>query len=102
MAKLSNVVVLLSSYNGEQYIKEQVESILGQKNVRVKLLIRDDGSTDATPNLLSKYSQLPNVDVVYGKNIGASNSFLWLIKNAPECEYYSFSDQDDVWDNDKT
>mgnify|MGYP000842391418 CR=1 FL=1 len=41
------VLVLLSSYNGEKYIKEQIDSILTQKNITVKLFIRDDGSTDA-------------------------------------------------------
>ena len=40
------VLVLLSSYNGEKYIKEQIDSILTQKNITVKLFIRDDGSTD--------------------------------------------------------
>ena len=39
-----NVAVLMSTYNGEKYIKEQIESILGQENVSVEIFIRDDGS----------------------------------------------------------
>lgn len=101
MEKFNDIVVLLSSYNGEEYIQDQIDSILSQSKVNVKLIIRDDGSTDSTPILLTKYNQLPNVDVVYGDNVGACKSFLWLIENAPECDYYSFCDQDDVWDNDK-
>ncbi len=48
-----------------------------------------------------KYQDHPQIQVVYGENIGACNSFLWLIDNAPISEYYSFSDQDDVWIKDK-
>ena len=51
------VQVLLSSYNGEQYIKEQLDSILKQDNVKVELLIRDDGSTDKTVEILREYEK---------------------------------------------
>lgn len=95
------VLVLLSSYNGEKYIKEQIDSILTQKNITVKLFIRDDGSTDATRNILKKYEKYSNCVVVFGDNIGAANSFLWLIQNAHSSGYYAFSDQDDIWDRDK-
>ena len=44
------VQVLLSTYNGETYLKEQLDSILNQKNVAVKLFVRDDGSSDGNPN----------------------------------------------------
>lgn len=95
------VLVLLSSYNGEKYIKEQIDSILSQQDVAVKLFIRDDGSTDATPNILKEYEKISNCVVVFGDNIGAANSFSWLIHNAPASSYYAFSDQDDIWDRDK-
>ena len=95
------VLVLLSSYNGEKYIKEQIDSILTQKNITVKLFIRDDGSTDATRNILKEYEKYSNCVVVFGDNIGAANSFLWLIQNAHSSGYYAFSDQDDIWDRDK-
>lgn len=49
---MKSVVVLLSSYNGEQYIKEQIESIFNQKDVDVYLMIRDDGSTDEYSNAI--------------------------------------------------
>lgn len=95
------IQILLSSYNGEQYIREQIDSILRQESVDIRLKIRDDGSTDGTRIILSEYENLPNCVVEYGNNIGAKNSFLWLIENSDEYEYYAFSDQDDVWEPDK-
>ena len=49
------VQVLLSTYNGEKYIREQLDSILAQKNVEVSVLIRDDGSTDSTVEIINDY-----------------------------------------------
>lgn len=95
------VKVLLSSYNGEKYIEKQLISILNQKDVEVKLLIRDDGSKDNTIKILSKYSEKPNIEIVYGKNIGFKKSFSKLVSIANNdpliYDYYAFSDQDDMW-----
>lgn len=96
-----NVLVLMSTYNGEQFIREQIDSILNQENVNVELLIRDDGSTDSTTQILKEYEDNSACHVVYGNNIGASKSFLWLLKNCGVNDYYSFSDQDDIWLKDK-
>lgn len=94
------VCVLLSSYNGEKYIKEQINSIINQKHCNIHILIRDDGSKDSTCKILQEYNS-DRISVIKGNNIGAVQSFLKLIENAPEFEYYAFSDQDDVWDQDK-
>lgn len=53
------VQVLLSTYNGEAYLKEQLDSILNQKNVAVKLFVRDDGSSDGTVDILRAYAAAP-------------------------------------------
>jgi len=95
-----NVAVLLSSYNGEKYISEQINSILNQENVTLDLYIRDDGSSDRTPDLLETYKE-SNIFIQKEKNIGVTNSFLYLLENVNEYDYYAFSDQDDVWDKDK-
>lgn len=50
-AQIPAVVVVMSTYNGEKYLTEQIDSILAQKNVRVELFIRDDGSKDSTRNI---------------------------------------------------
>lgn len=96
------VSVLMSTYNGEKYIREQIDSILAQKEVEIELLIRDDGSCDSTPSICKEYEEnYSNVTFYQGENIGVGKSFLDLLRNAPEAEYYAFADQDDVWLNGK-
>ena len=97
-----NVTVLLSTYNGERYLREQIDSVLRQKNVNVSILARDDGSRDGTVGILREYeSKFKNFMYYKNKNLGPARSFLDLICNAPDSEYYAFCDQDDVWDDDK-
>lgn len=96
------VCVLMSTYNGEKYLKEQIDSILNQIEVEIYLLIRDDGSKDSTVEILDKYNKLENVTVIKGENLGAKKSFLTLISMAPDYfDYYALSDQDDYWLEDK-
>ena len=92
------VCVLLSSYNGEKYLKEQIESIINQKGVEVDLYIRDDGSTDSTIQIVKDYQkEHPNVFLEEGTNLGPGNAFMEMLYNSKDYEYYAFSDQDDVW-----
>lgn len=99
--KLPKVVVLMATYNGEKYLIEQVNSILNQKDVLVELLIRDDGSTDKTIDILNELQHKNNVKWYTGKNLGSARSFMDLMQNAPAADYYAFSDQDDYWYEDK-
>lgn len=92
------VCVLLSAYNGADYIKEQIESILSQRGVCIQLIVRDDGSTDNTRDIVNSYANSHyNVKLCFGQNLGFANSFMDLLYNAPDADYYAFSDQDDVW-----
>lgn len=95
------VVVLLSSYNGEKFITEQIDSILEQDGVNIRLIVRDDGSTDQTINILRNYESQGRLTLVCGENCGFVSSFWKLLMNAPNSQYYAFSDQDDVWLKDK-
>ena len=97
---MKSVVVLLSSYNGEKYIKAQIDSILNQKDVDVHLVIRDDGSTDNTVQIVKQYYS-DRIKLIKGKNIGYINRFDFLLRNAPVADFYAYADQDDVWLNDK-
>ncbi len=100
--KSKKVIILLSSYNGEKYIEEQLNSIFAQDYSNFELLVRDDGSTDETIKILKKFQTCnDNMHVEYGKNIGFFKSFLWLLKNANIADYYAFCDQDDYWDVNK-
>lgn len=99
---MNSVCVLLSTYNGERYLKEQLDSLLEQKDVNLSVLIRDDGSFDNTVNILKEYSEKNNnITFFVGKNVGPAQSFFDLINKAPDADYYAFCDQDDVWDKDK-
>lgn len=96
------IYVVLSSYNGEQYIQQQIDSIIQQKNVDYRLLIRDDGSRDKTREILKEYEQNDKIQVVYGENLGYSKSFISLVQSVPEeAQYVAISDQDDIWDSNK-
>lgn len=98
------IVVLLSTYNGERYLREQIESILHQKTIhQLDLVIRDDGSTDGTIEILKKYEEKypTRIKVSYGENIGYIKSFFELIRETEGYDYYSLSDQDDIWLDDK-
>ncbi len=94
-----NVLVLMSVYNGEKYISEQIESILAQDLENVDLLIRDDGSQDNTLEIIREYVRSNDrIRYYQGKNCGAWKSFMELLDDADETyDYYAFSDQDDVW-----
>ena len=94
---MKKILVLLSSYNGEKYIKCQLDSILSQQNVEVEILVRDDGSTDKTLDILKKYQLEGKLTYYTGKNLKPAQSFMDLIDRAPEADYYALSDQDDFW-----
>lgn len=95
---MDKIQVLLSTYNGEKYIKEQIESILKQEEVEISLLIRDDGSTDKTIEIIKKLAkENKNITFYKGENIGPARSFMDLIYKSDEVSFYAFADQDDVW-----
>lgn len=96
------VQVLMSTYNGEKYIREQIDSILNQKGIEVNLLIRDDGSSDNTVKIIQEYAGKDSRVTVYsGANLKSAKSFFDLVAKAGNADYYAFSDQDDVWALDK-
>jgi len=88
----------MSTYNGEKYLREQLDSIVSQRDVQLQLVVRDDGSTDCTLQILSEYAQR-GLLTYYGdgENLGPQRSFMRLLAQAPQADYYAFSDQDDYW-----
>jgi len=95
---------MLSTYNGEKYVLEQLESLKLQDYGNFTVIIRDDGSKDLTFTLVNEYIKNNNLDweIHKGENIGLVKSFFWLLYNASEkADFYSFCDQDDVWRRDK-
>ncbi len=98
---MKHITVLLSSYNGSKYIDEQLKSILAQKGCDVSIIVRDDNSTDNTKEILELYQQKGLLTWYTGDNLRSAASFMHLIKNAPESDYYALCDQDDYWYDDK-
>ena len=99
---MKSVLVLLSTYNGEKYLKEQIDSVLGQEKVKTFLLVRDDGSTDKTCSILEWYQKRGALKWYNGKNLGPARSFVDLIFHSKtDFDYYAFCDQDDFWKPDK-
>ncbi|MDR2259886.1 MAG: glycosyltransferase family 2 protein [Azoarcus sp.] len=100
------IIVLLASYNGEKYLGEQIDSILRQTEPNLKLIICDDGSTDASPMILQRYSDMYPAQIRFSSNSLPSGSakanFLGLLRFAKDGEYAMFADQDDIWLPDKT
>jgi glycosyltransferase involved in cell wall biosynthesis len=97
MKQDKKVIVLMATYNGAAFLREQLDSIINQSYKNVEILVRDDGSTDETIEILREYENNHLIKVVYGENIGVNKGFFWLIENAGEADYYSFADQDDIW-----
>lgn len=99
---MDRIVVMMSSYNGEKYIREQIDSILAQENCEVSLRVRDDGSKDSTPAILEEYAESKKLTWFKGTNLNFAKSFMTLLSTcSDEYDYYAFSDQDDIWKKDK-
>lgn len=94
------VNILMSTYNGQQFLAEQIRSIQDQSYTDWTLFIRDDGSSDNTKEILKDFerqdSRIHLIDSDKSDNLGVIKSFHKLV-NHDRADYYFFSDQDDVW-----
>jgi len=101
MLKTDTVSILLCTYNGEKYIREQLDSIINQTYPNWTLHISDDGSIDETLAIIHEYKEkLPagKLIIYAGPRKGFASNFLSLIKNRDiQSNFYAFSDQDDIW-----
>ena len=97
------IAILLATYNGATYLREQIDSILNQDMNGWHLYVHDDGSTDGTMDILKEYhTRYPDIITTldYPSQGGAMKNFLSMLQHV-DAEYYMFSDQDDVWHTDK-
>jgi glycosyltransferase involved in cell wall biosynthesis len=93
------IMVLLSTWNGEKYVKEQLASILAQQvDGTVEVLVRDDGSCDDTVRIVEEIND-GRIRIIHGENLGTRGSFMALIGEAArgDADYIAFADQDDFW-----
>lgn len=101
-----NVYILLATYNGEKYLKEQLDSILNQTYTNWILWIHDDNSQDSTVAIVKEYRGRFPQKIIYIDDAistgGAKENFSFLLNHIDtEFDYLMFSDQDDVWLPDK-
>ena len=103
MSNNKSIVVLLASFNGEQFLSEQIESILLQKNVTLDLFISDDGSTDDTIDILNRFhKKFGNIKLLpkRPKDVpGPAKNFYYLLNSIDysKYEFVALADQDDIW-----
>lgn len=91
------VVVVMSTFDGERFVGEQVASILSQLPADGRLLVRDDGSRDGTAAVVDAIGD-PRVELTRGPNVGFAASFFQLLDAVPaDAGLVMLSDQDDVW-----
>lgn len=101
----AKVAILLCTYNGADFLAQQLDSFIQQTHKGWVIYASDDGSTDATLSILQRYQEKLGVDrlvVQQGPRQGFAQNFMSLVKNTMiNADYYAFSDQDDVWFEDK-
>lgn len=97
------IAVLMSTYNGHDYLYEQLKSLAQQTVAKDMIIyIRDDGSTDNTFEIIEKWKDKLSIVLYKEKNAGPAMSFWKLLMNPDvQADYYAFCDQDDVWDGNK-
>jgi len=91
------VSIITPCFNGERFIAETIESVLGQNYQNWEMIIIDDGSTDNTPAIVKQYErQDPRIRYIYEPNSGSATARNKGIKDA-EGQYIALLDYDDVW-----
>ena len=98
------IAVLLCTYNGERYLRDQLDSLMSQTYNDFCVFVHDDGSVDKTMYVVNSYVRLYPQKIVIVKDSqkhrGAGASFMWMLQQV-DADYYMFCDQDDVWYKDK-
>lgn len=95
----TKIAILMATYNGEEYVGEQLDSILNQTFKDWTLYVHDDGSSDGTMGVVKRYaSQYPNkIVVIDGPSTGGAKTNFFYLMNEVVADYIMFSDQDDFW-----
>ena len=97
-----NISVVMCTYNGDRYLREQIESILRQAYPILELIVQDDGSTDNTCSIVEEYTaQYPFVKLYRNeRQIGINQNFFSAMQRA-QGDLIAISDQDDIWEDNK-
>jgi glycosyltransferase involved in cell wall biosynthesis len=100
-----HVAILLCTYQGEEFLSEQLDSFVAQTHVNWRVWASDAGSNDDTYSILRTYQKRwgdEKLTILRGPGGGPTRNFMSLVHNATiQADYYAFSDQDDIWEADK-
>jgi glycosyltransferase involved in cell wall biosynthesis len=101
-SNVRKVTVLLATYNGVSFLDEQLASLSEQQNVKVEVMVNDDGSTDGTIEILEYWrAKGLIVSISQSKGLGATQAFLTLLQSCGQKDFVAFCDQDDIWESRK-
>lgn len=98
------VTILLATYNGEDYIRQQLDSLLNQTHKKISILISDDQSTDRTPEIINEYKKKYPEQIqslIHIKPSGSPQNNFFRLLSAADDDYIMLCDQDDIWLSDK-
>lgn len=92
------VTIAMTTYNGERFLADQLESLLQQTLVPDKIIVCDDRSTDGTVDILERFRQSHGIEYhVNQQRLGIKENFKKAVRLAPEGHYVALCDQDDIW-----
>lgn len=94
------IQILLATYNGEKYIREQLQSIAElEGNFKFQILLRDDCSTDRTMEIIDEFKKILDIKIIPSdRNVGLNKNMYILFENADsDYDYFAFCNQDDIW-----
>lgn len=97
---MPSVAILLATYNGAAHLQAQLDSFFAQTHTDWRLCVSDDGSSDDTRTIIEQFARnhpAHRVTLIEGPRQGYARNFMQLLAQAPEADYYAFSDQDDLW-----
>jgi glycosyltransferase involved in cell wall biosynthesis len=95
------ISIALTTYNGEMFLKKQLDSLYHQSYQNIEIVVSDDNSNDMTPDILKKYAKDKNLKVIFNdKTSGITKNFEKAIQKCSG-EYVCLCDQDDIWHKDK-
>jgi glycosyltransferase involved in cell wall biosynthesis len=96
--EIPKISVLMATYNGVNFIDQQLTSLVAQTDVKIEIHVNDDGSTDGTLDRLSHWKQQGLIKTLtHSKNIGATRAFIKLLNESEVQGPAAFCDQDDIW-----
>ena len=102
---MDTVAVIMATFNGEKYVREQLESLANQTYKNITVYIHDDFSEDGTVGIIKDFIEANKTEVRFvlweEKKLGYPQCFIKTLLTVPKADYYAFSDQDDIWFPDK-